>query len=176
MKTMKKLIAILAAIVTVISCFAITASAKNVCSEVGGRAPEEGGGSAYIFRAVANDKKSHSMKMKMTKGKLEACDMMRCSFFDKSTYGFYEIKIYSVKNGKADKLLNKYNVRNKNSHTITLQGYNEYEVRVYNWRCETIVKDQKWFSGILSSSYCYFHWSTIPTWKISKTSGLTFCR
>ena len=175
MKTMKKIIAIMAVIATVISCFAVTASAKNVCSEVSGYAYETGGNSD-TFRVIAKDTKSHSLKMKMTKGKLEGCDMMRCSIFDKSAYGFYEIKIYSVKNNKADKLLNKYNVKNKSNHTINLQGYKEYEVRVYNWKTDTIVKNQNWFSSIVYSGFSYFHWTAAPTWKISKTSGVSYCR
>ena len=173
-KTAKRLTAILLALMTIVSCLSLMASAKNVCKEVSGRAADEGR-NAKVFYVTAKDTKGHSLKMKMTKGKLEACDMMRCSFFDKSTYGFYEIKVYGKKNGSYVQL-SKCNVKGASSYTISLPiGYKEYKVRVYNWDTETIVKNQRWFTSIWYAACVYYHWSSTPTWKISSTSGLSYC-
>lgn len=178
MKTTKSIIAIILTVVTFLACFALPASAANACSEVNGKANLYGG-NATVFRVKTANKKIHYVKMVMTKGKLGVGENGGGDISVKphNIYGYYEIEVFAVKNGKRDVKLLKVNVKNADDYKIKIEGYTEYEIKIWNWRTVTIAKNRGGFVHRLTKTdqSAYAEWEKIPTWKISKTNGVSYC-
>ena len=178
MKTTRNIIAIIFSLVTIITCFVLPANAANVCSEVSGKANQYGG-NATVFRGKTANKKKHYVKMVMTKGKLGVGETGGGDISVKphNIYGYYEIEIFAVKNGKRDVRRQKVNVKNEDDYKIKLEGCTEYEIKIWNWRTPTIAKNRGGFVHRLTKTdqSAYAEWEKIPTWKISKTKEVSYC-
>lgn len=180
MLTIKKLLSVFLAAITLVSCFAFSASAKNVCKEISGKSATYGGVST-TFYVNTKDKKKHSVTMKMTKGKLRSDDSFLCGFtgVGKDIYDYYEVLVFGKKSNGTYVQISKANVKNKSSYKISFEGYTDYKIKIWSWKTATINSVGKYYVHPLKNSVIYSaEWMNgkLPTWKIQKTSGVTLCR
>ena len=113
MKTIKKIISAVIIALTVISCFASAASAKNVCNRIDGKANLNGGNST-VFTVKTNDTKKHTVKMSMKKGELGNDDNILIN--NVNIYGYYEIKIRKDALRDTGRVPDSFYSRNNNRH------------------------------------------------------------
>lgn len=180
MLKMKRLSAAIMAAVTLLSCFTLAVGAKNVCSEISGKTDYDGGVNT-VFYVTAKDTKKHYVKMEMTKG----CLVGKDNFADwtilwwgqERIYDYYEILVYGRQSNGSYKQISKANVRDESSYKIYFSGYTDYKIKVYSWRAQTINDEAAYIrEPIRRNRPQDVYWDKIPTWKISKTSGVTLCR
>ncbi len=176
MLKMKRLSAAIMAVVTLLSCFTLAVSAKNVCSEISGETDSNGGVNTVFYVTTKNTKERY-VKMKMTKG------VMTDQFgaFPKKIYDYYEVIVYGKQSNGAYKQISKMNIKNQDDKRIYFEGYTEYKIKVYSWKTDTINSVGKHIMNILPGRFrtplTDVRWQTIPEWEISKTaSGVTLCR
>lgn len=176
----KRLTAVFTAIITLISCFTFSASAKNVCGEINGKSDRYGGVST-TFYVKTTDKKKHYVKMDMTKGKFMSWSNPQTgfTFLCKNLYDNYEILVYGKKPNGTYTQISKNNIKNQGSYKIEFKGYTEYKIKIYSWKTSTINQVCKYYKHPASKEIvtdCEWVSGHIPTWKICKTSGVTLCR
>lgn len=174
----KKLTAVFAAIITLISCFTFSASAKNVCDEIRGKTDYNGGVSTTFYVKTKN-KKKHYVKMDMEKGKFTSDDYCLLVTQYKNIYDYYEVLVFGKKSDGAYTQISKNNVKNKGSYKIEFKGYTEYKIKIYSWRTSTINQVGKYWKHPISKEVTNnAEWVSghIPTWRICKTSGVTLCK
>ena len=172
MKALKGIISVVIIVLTVISCFAVTANATTGKNKISGSAPKEGGGSRTYFYATTRDTKKHALKMAMTK----ACiGTVYCFSENHKVYGYYEVIVWGSNNGRDYNYIGKTNVKNKASYNINLHGYRSYKISVYNWKVTTIAHYENWFRDRITGEDMSHtaYWESIPTWTVSKTSDIT---
>lgn len=180
MSVFKKSISVFFAIVTLVTCFTFSASAKNVCSEISGKSSTSGGVSTTFYVSTKN-KKKHSVTMKMKKGRLRSDEAISCGIrgVGKDIYDYYEVLVFGKKSDGTYVQISKANVKNKSSYKISFEGYTEYKIKIWSWRTSTINNVGRYYVHPLNKSIVYrAEWMSnkIPTWKIQRTSGVTFCR
>lgn len=176
MSKIKKIISCILVVVTLLPCFSLVAEAKNVCKEISGKTDSDGGVNTIFYVTTSNTKK-HYVKMKMTKGCLEA-DAGTIGWFGKEkAYDYYEILVYGKQKNGEYKQISKANVKDRSSYKIYFSGYTDYKIKVYSWKVQTINNVGEYLMHpIVRNDPMSVHWATIPTWKISKTSGVNLCR
>ncbi len=178
MKIAKRLTAVMMVVITIISCFTFSASAKNVCNEIGGKTDYNGAVSTTFYVQTKN-KKEHYVKMDMTKGKFKSDDYCLLVTQYKNIYDYYEILVFGKKADGSYTQISKNNVKNKGSYKIKFSGYTDYKIKVYSWKTATINQNGKfWVHPITKKATTNAEWVSghIPTWRIQKTSGVTLCR
>lgn len=180
MSKIKKIISGLLIVATLLPCFALAVGAKNVCKEVSGKTDSDGAVNTVFYVTTSNTKK-HYVKMKMTKGLLMGKENLTGQpvlwWGQQRIYDFYEIKVYGKqKNGEYTEI-SKVSVRDKSSYKIEFKGYTDYKIKIYSWKVQTINNEQKYIrEAIRRNRPQNVYWEEIPTWKISKTSGVNLCR
>lgn len=180
MSFIKKSLSLLFTAITIISCFTLPASAKNVCKEISGKSSRLGGVSTTFYVQTAN-KKKHSVTMKMTKGKLRSEDALSCGItgVGKNIYDYYEVLVFGKKSNGEYVQISKANVKNKSSYKISFEGYTNYKIKIWSWKTATINRVGKYYVHPLDKNIIYSaEWmnNQIPTWNIKRTSGVTFCK
>lgn len=174
----KKITSVFAAILTVISCLAFSASAKNICKEISGKSDYNGGVSTTFYVKTTN-KKKHYVKMDMNKGQLVSDTALSCGFTfgGKKIYDYYEVLVFGKKADGSYVQISKANVKDKSSYKISFSGYTDYKIKIWSWRTNTINNSGKYFKHALTGNLLTdCTWRTVPTWRICKTSGVTLCR
>ncbi len=174
----KRLTAVFTAIITLISCFTFSASAKNVCDEISGKSDWDGGVSTTFYLKTKN-KKNHYIKMDMTKGELYSPDNCLITLQNKNIYDYYEVLVFGKNTNGTYTQLSKNNVKNKSSYKIEFKGYTDYKIKIYSWKTSTINRVDKHCKVLFSSKPAedaQWYNGHVPTWKICKTSGVTLCR
>lgn len=178
MKTIKKAIAYILIAAALLPCFSLMAAAKNVCNEVSGQTDEDGGVNT-VFYVTASDTDEHYVKMKMTKGRLNGEENLIAvwCFGQEYIYDYYEIIVYGREKNGIYKQISKTNVKDESSYKIWLEGYKDYKIKIYSWKAQTINDVAKYIKHpVVRSKVQSVHWDKIPTWKISRTSGVSLCR
>lgn len=178
MSKIRKIISCVLVVATLLPCFALVAGAKNVCKEVSGKSSWNGGVNTVFYVTTSNTKK-HYVQMKMTKGRIQQESVWAQLDTDK-IYDYYEILVYGKqKNGQYTQI-SKANVKDKSSYKIYFSGYTDYKIKVYSWKVDTINEVGKYimnpFMGWTDTLDAEWDTNCLPTWKISKTSGVTLCR
>ena len=180
MSKIRKIISCVLVVATLLPCFALVAGAKNVCKEISGKTDVDGGVNT-IFYVTTSNTKEHYVKMKMTKGLLMGEDNLIGQpvlwWGQQRIHDFYEILVYGKKKNGEYTQISKANVRDKSSYTIKFSGYTDYKIKIYSWKAQTINNEQQYIrEPIRRNRPQDVYWEEIPTWKISKTSGVTLCR
>lgn len=176
MSKIKKIISGLLIVATLLPCFALIASAKNVCEEISGETDVDGGVNT-IFYVSAKDKKQHYVKMKMTRGKLEEYN----GGWSRKIYDYYEVLVYGKQGNGEYKQISKMNIKNEDDKRIYFKGYTEYKIKIYSWKVDTLNKVGKHIMSPLPGPWSgpmQAKWDSrnLPGWRIVKTSGVTLCR
>lgn len=180
MSKAKKIISGLLIFAALLPCFSLVAVAKNVCSEVKGKTDSDGAVNTVFYVTTSNTKK-HYVKMSMTKGLLVGKDNFAEKPFlwwgQECIYDYYEIKVYGKQSNGNYKEISKVNVRDKSSYKIYFSGYTDYKIKIYSWKAQTINNEAGYIrEPIRRNRPQNVYWAEIPTWKISKTSGVSLCR
>ncbi len=148
MKTVaKKVVSLFLACVVCLTLIP-TAFAATTVSKVQHSSTVYGGGAATVFYVNAKNTKTTKVEYYGTAGRLKKKDGSVCL----GKYGYYEVLVYGKQSNGTWKQISKTNLKNDASDTISMKGYKQYKVRVYDWRTSTI---GSYIGGSYNSSACW---------------------
>ncbi len=191
MKITKRLIAIISAILIVVSCFSLTLNvfaASPVSSVNCQNKSSKYGGNSTFFYVKAN---STTCKIKFTCGKGELDWAGENLLENASVRGAYQVKIYKWDNKKGTTVgscVFDKDIYNKSSYTASFKATKGayYRVQVYFWVAKTTATSY-WNKGIITNPYPRTlslsgvrvatygtpNWVKYPTIKATNNSGCT---
>lgn len=158
-KLFTKIIAMSLLLVTLI-CSVMPAQAANVCSYVSG---DMNGTVTFSVTTDGSWLTRNSVTLTQTKGSAE-CHNIWYQIEKKSLYGHYTV---TVKNSSGKTVQTK----DWTGKTLSLSGLTKNSTYTITVKPASMTKGNI-LSEMLSS---FYKWKSTPTWKVTKTSGLTLC-
>ncbi len=131
MKKITKLTTSLLMVFAVLFSIVVPASAATVSKAT--HRSSQYGGSVSVFYVNAKNKNTTKLNYTCTTG----------HFIDnkgsiQDHEGYFEIKIYGRnRTGESWKEIKKVNIKDVSSTTLSMKGYTQYKVRVYDWSSKT---------------------------------------